>query len=136
MKLTIIFLILLLNISIGAESLLDDYSINKFKDYLEENGLFKLIESIKACYGVDVAIISCEELNNAHGGNCNKLVREYMPVYITNGTISFFNKMFKNSCKMPLIKKQIDKMFNLEKSKSIYEQIRKRSNESSLCFKK
>ena len=42
---------------------LDDYSINTFIDRLKKEGLFDLIFQIKKAYGQDVAIISCEELN-------------------------------------------------------------------------
>ena len=78
MKLNTLFLILLLILSIKTESILDQYSIERFKEYLKRNGLLEIIISIKNTYGQDVAIISCEELNKKNKGNCKKLVTEYM----------------------------------------------------------
>ena len=40
----------------------DDYSINTFKDRMQEEGVFDIILLIKDAYSQDVAIISCEEL--------------------------------------------------------------------------
>ena len=73
------FLIFFLIISIKTESELDSYSIEVFKEYVKNNGLFEIILSIKMIYGQDVAIISCEELNENCKGNCKRLVLEYMP---------------------------------------------------------
>ena len=78
MKLTTPFLFLILIISINSESKMNSFSIDTFKDYLENNGLFEVIQSIKYAYGQDVAIISCEELNRNCNGNCKKLVTDYM----------------------------------------------------------
>ena len=78
MKLNILILILLLILSIKTGRILDPYSIETFKEKVKKNGLFKIIESIKNIYGQDVAIISCEELNQKNKGNCKKLVTEYM----------------------------------------------------------
>ena len=41
----------------------DDYSINVFIDRLQKEGTFKIIKSIKEECGSDIAILSCEELN-------------------------------------------------------------------------
>ena len=76
MKLNTLFLILLLILSIKTESILDQYSIERFKEYLKRNGLLEIIISIKNTYGQDVAIISCEELNKKNKGNCKKLVTD------------------------------------------------------------
>ena len=65
---------------------LDDYSIDKFKNSMQSEGLFDLILSIKDAYGQDVAIISCEELNKNNCGNCKNLVINYMPDRKTNST--------------------------------------------------
>ena len=78
MKLNVLFLVLLLFTSIKSNNVLDSYSIEGFKDYLKENGLFEIIQTIKNFYGQDVAIICCEELNQNYNGNCKKLVTEYM----------------------------------------------------------
>ena len=78
MKLKVLFLFLLLIISIKSNDLLDSFSIEGFKKYLKDNGLFQIIQSIKYAYGQDVAIISCEELNKNYNGNCQKLVIDYI----------------------------------------------------------
>ena len=78
MKLITLILFLFLIISINSGSLLDVYFIDGFKDFLEKNGLFEIIEAIKVVYGQDVAIISCEEITENNKGNCKKLVTEYM----------------------------------------------------------
>ena len=78
MKLTTPFLFLILIISIKSRSKMNSFSIDTFKDYLKNNGLFEVIQSIKYAYGQDVAIISCEELNRNCNGNCKKLVTDYM----------------------------------------------------------
>jgi hypothetical protein len=51
---------------------------------MKREGLFNIIKSINDCYGQDIAILSCEELNKNHSGNYIKLVKEYMetPPYI------------------------------------------------------
>ena len=78
MKLNTAFLFLCLIISIASEIDWDSYSIDKFKEYLKNEGLFEIIESILMTYNQDVAIISCEELVGNSKGNCKKLVTEYM----------------------------------------------------------
>jgi len=78
MKLNSLYLVLLLIISIKSNDFLDSFSIEGFKIYLKDNGLFQIIQSIKYAYGQDVAIISCEELNKNYNGNCQKLVTDYM----------------------------------------------------------
>ena len=78
MKLITLFQIIFLIKSIKSIDLMKGLSIEPFKDSLKENGLFEIIQSIKNVYGQDVAIISCEELNKNHNGNCKKLVTEYM----------------------------------------------------------
>ena len=78
MKLNTVFLFLCLIISIASEIELDSYSIDSFRDYLEEEGLLEIIESILKAYNQDVAILSCEELVENRKGNCKRLVTEYM----------------------------------------------------------
>ena len=78
MKLNTAFLFLCLIISITSEIDLDSYSIVPFKEYLQKEGLFAIIESILKAYNQDVAILSCEELTESRKGNCKKLVIEYM----------------------------------------------------------
>ena len=79
MRLITLFLIFFLVILIKTDSILDQFSIEGFKEYVKDNGLFEIIFSIKMLYGQDVAIISCEELNENYKGNCKRLVIEYMP---------------------------------------------------------
>ena len=78
MKLNVLILILFLIISIKTESILDPFSIETFIKVVKKNGLFEIIKSTKNTYGQDVAIISCEELNEKNKGNCKKLVTDYM----------------------------------------------------------
>ena len=69
MKLNNLFLILFLILSIKTKDLLDLFTIDNFREHLKKNGLLQIIESIKVAYGQDVAIISCEELNENNKGN-------------------------------------------------------------------
>ncbi len=78
MKSFTLFLIILI-ISFTTMVNIDEYSINEFKDWMEREGLFDIILSIKNAYGQDVSIISCEELNKDNCGNWKKLVVDYMP---------------------------------------------------------
>ena len=72
-----LFLILFI-IPFTAMVKLEVYSIDSFKERMQKEGLFDMIQSIKDVYGQDVAIISCEELNKNYSGNCKRLVTEYM----------------------------------------------------------
>ena len=78
MKLNTSFLVLFLIISIKSKNILDEYSIEGFKENMKKDGLFQIIQSIRYYYGLDVAIISCEELYKNHNGNCKRLVTDYM----------------------------------------------------------
>ena len=82
MKSIILFLILFITLLTISKSIMDDFSIEPFKDKMQEEGLFDIILSIKEFYGQDIAIISCEELNKNNSGNCRKLVIDYMPQLI------------------------------------------------------
>ena len=97
MKLVTPFLFLILIISINSESKMNSFSIDTFKDYLENNGLFEVIQSIKYAYGQDVAIISCEELNRNCNGNCKKLVTDYMKEKPSIDGKRFKGELNKNS---------------------------------------
>mgnify|MGYP006873229148 CR=1 FL=1 len=90
-----ISLFLILFIVPIAISNLDKFSIDPFINNLKNEGLYDLISSIKDNYGEDVAIISCEELNKNHSGNCRTLVKDYIPSSSPNpddDTISKSNK--------------------------------------------
>ena len=88
MKSYTLFLILfVLKLSV-SQSELDKYSIDLFVDMLEKEGLFDIIQAIKNSYGQDVAIISCEELCKNNTVNCQKVVKEYMPIKQTRAGIS------------------------------------------------
>ena len=78
MRLNALYLFSLFIISTTSKSILDDFSIDGFMKQLIENGLFEIILSIKYHYGIDVAIISCEEINENHNSNCKTLVLNYM----------------------------------------------------------
>ncbi len=86
MKSIILFLILFITLLTISKSIMDDFSIEPFKDKMQEEGLFDIILSIKEFYGQDIAIISCEELNKNNCGNCRKLVIDYMPQLIPQNT--------------------------------------------------
>ncbi len=154
MKLITHCLILFLIISITSESSLNDYSIDRFKDYLKEKGIFQIIQSIFNAYGKDVAIISCEEINGNYKGNCKKLVTDYMTkqqhehIFKTKSIfgqvpgidISIRSKnnhlfssqklskfiIFKHSKKLPAIKFFLRKRFNQWTSNNIYNKIIKK----------
>ena len=79
MRLITLFLILFSIISIKTENEMDLFSMDVFIEYLKDEGLFEIILSIKKVYGQDVAIISCEELNEYFKGYCRRSVLEYMP---------------------------------------------------------
>ena len=85
MKLNTVFLFLCLIISIASEIELDSYSIDSFRDYLEEEGLLEIIESILKAYNQDVAILSCEELVENRKGNLDPS-NQYPPSIHTRGT--------------------------------------------------
>ena len=70
-----ILVILLLFYFLNAQI---DYSIYKFLDYLQESGLYDIIQSVKYYYGDDVAIEVCDQIT--HNLNCGEVVRVYMTV--------------------------------------------------------
>ena len=137
MKLITHWLILSLIKSITSEISVDDFSIDPFIEDLKNNGLFEIIESIKQAYGQDVAIISCEELNENRKGNCEKLVTEYMPpnphIEIGDLVVPISNSIMKQSCQMIFLKTELNKKFDPEKSEIIYANIRKKVWELDLC---
>ena len=140
MKLNILFLILLLILSIKTESIYDSYSIETFMDYQKRNGLFEIIESIKKIYGQDVAIISCEEINEKNKGNCKKLVTDYMiggkiptfsPITVPNLNLIcikglILSSYIKQSYYHYVIKRILRKKFNENQTNLIYKKIMKR----------
>ena len=148
MKLINHFLFLFLIISITSKNLIDNFSIYPFLNDLKRNGLFEIILSIKKVYGQDVAIISCEELNENRRGNCKKLVTDYMgpskpnqtpnyikvsiPIVTTEGKNEFTKPNYRNvdsdkkKLKMPFLDLILSKKFNSEKSKSISNKIKQK----------
>ena len=145
MKLIPLILLLFLIISINSESSLDAYSIDQFIKYLKDNALFEIIESIKMIYGQDVAIISCEELNENYNGNCKKLVTEYMPPpnnrdLTRNGPIIVecknlnFWQIIKISDSIFDLKKDIlRRKYNKNEATIIYNKIKKRTGNLPFC---
>ena len=75
--------------------------------------LFYIIQSIKVSYGDDVAIISCEELNKNHCGNCKKLVKENM-----NKTLDDERIKHGNTINSKYMKKSSDSIFTSENDKN------------------
>ena len=75
-----------------SNNILDNYKVNLFIISLKREGIFDIIKSIKMVYGQEAAVISYEELNINHGGDCKKVVTDYMPkpdlnvIKIQNGT--------------------------------------------------
>ena len=88
---------------------------------MKREGLFDIIQSIKEVYGQDVAIISCEELNENHCGFCQKVVTNYMPK---------FDDLLKAQEEKPKIviriKKFLKKKFSLEEAKKKKKKIKQR----------
>ena len=166
MKLYTIFLILFLILSIKTKKNLDSFSINSFIDYLKGNGLLEIIQSIKEAYGQDVAIISCEELNEKCKGNCKRLVTDYMvpqnlegrstPTHIPGKPgdkppieppkqeeenlkcINILNhsRFIKHSNLYSGIKRKLKRKFSEKQSNYIYNKIIKRIRDLGPCAKK
>ena len=123
MKLINHFLILFLIISLTSEISIDDYSIEPFLNDLKKNGLFEIIESIKKAYCQDVAIISCEELNENRKGNCKNLVIKYMPEYKCPNKIRGSIPFIKQTCSKFDTKIKLDQILNQKQLESIYQRI-------------
>ena len=146
MKLISLFLLLFLIKSITSQISVDDFSINPFIEDLKNNGLFEIIELIKQTYGQDVAIISCEELNENRKGNCKKLVTEYIPPPEKTTRTELLNKVkciknlnfswiIKKSNNIFDIKKDIlSGKYNKNEANIIYGKITKRTGELPFCF--
>ena len=158
MRLITLFLIFFLVILIKTDSILDQFSIEGFKEYVKDNGLLEIIFSIKMLYGQDVAIISCEELNENYKGNCKRLVIEYMPEsseplkpsissgsedsadgsgsYDSDGSDSYDSDPSNSPqeepklIKMPYMKYILSKKFDLREAELIYDKIIKKVEES------
>ncbi len=151
MKLNTVFLFLCLIISITSEIDLDSYSIDKFKEYLENEGLLEIIESIFNAYNKDIAILSCEELVGCRKGNCKRLVTEYIDPSKENPTsyntrtpedyeIKCIEKLYhfmitnphipKNSL---VIEKEIRKKFPNSLSNEIFKKIKNRVKGLGAC---
>ena len=124
MKSLTLFLILFIIKSSLSQTYLNNYSINLFLDRMRRDGSFEIIQSIKAEFGDDVAIISCEEIENNHCGNCKKAVKNYMPPppqIPGHGPISgasIDNKV--------TLQKILSKKFDKIKTKSLYDKIIKK----------
>ena len=74
MKYTIILLFVLLLVT--KEDLGDNYTINTFLKYLQENGYYEVINEVKCEISTDVAIEFCEILTESP--HCEEVVRIYM----------------------------------------------------------
>ena len=148
MKLISLFLLLFLLISINSENQLDTFSIDNFIKDLKNDGLFEIIETIKSVYGQDVAIISCEELNENHKGNCKRLVIEYMRPRASTRYVDEeeakcikilnFSKIIKKSDSIfDIMKDILRKKYYESKATLIYNRIKKKVLNLNLpiCFK-
>ncbi len=134
MKLNVLFLTLLLIASIKSNNVLDPYSIEGFKEYLIENGLFEIIQTIKYFFGQDVAIICCEELNPNYNGNCKKLVTDYMEE-MTENTDEDEDESNKNP-KENVEESNTESLSKSDSSKSQYDQPPKNPIEKPLNNRK
>ena len=74
MKSLILFLILFIIKSSISKTNLNKYSINLFIDDLKRKGDFEIIKSIKKECSTDVAIITCQVLNEGNCGQCPSVV--------------------------------------------------------------
>ena len=79
MKSLTLFLILFMIESSVPKNALDNYSIDIFIIKLQNEGIFDLIVKIKELLGKDIAIITCEELNQNKCGKCKEVVIDYIP---------------------------------------------------------
>ena len=80
MKYTIILLFVLLLVT--KEDLGDNYTINTFLKYLQENGYYEVINEIKCEISTDVAIEFCEILTESP--HCEEVVRVYMTCSVSS----------------------------------------------------
>ena len=138
MKSLTLFLILFIIKSTVSQIELIKYSIDPFIDNLKKDGNFTIIESIKAEFGIDAAIISCEEIKNNHGGNCKKVVTEYMIDFPT--TVKFSPGPKSNNEPTPnssndnkvALQKILNKNFTKKKAKLIYDKIIKKCKKNKI----
>jgi len=129
MKSLTLFLILFIIKSSVSKPYLNKYSINQFLDEMRRDGNFTIILSIKAEFGDDVAIISCEEIKINHCGNCKNAVKNYMsipkphprPPKPGDGSISSASIDNKVT-----LQKILNNNFNKIKAKSLYDKIIKK----------
>ena len=106
MKLIIHFLIIFLIISITSESSLDAFTIGPFFDDLNKMGLLEIILSVKNVYGPNAGVITCEELNENHKGNCKRLVTEYMKLTGPLKSNKLLESLDKHSSSDTIIEKE------------------------------
>ena len=88
---------------------------------MKTEGLYSIIFSIKEFYGQDIAIISSEELNPNHYGNCKELVINYIPGFTwSNENIELSKKS---------INEILSEKFPSEEAQLIYDNIIKNKNQ-------
>ena len=139
MKSLTLFLVLFIIKSSVSKTKLRKYSIDPFIDNLKKDGNFTIIQSIKAKFGNDVAIISCEEIKNNHSGNCKKVVTEYMIDFHTtviygSGIKSKPGRPTPNSSNdnKVTLQKILNKNFTKKKAKLIYDKIIKKCKKNKI----
>ena len=139
MKSLTLFLILFIIKSTVSQNKLIKYSIDPFIDNLKKDGNFTIIQSIKAEFGDDVAIISCEEIKNKQSGNCKKVVKEYM--FIFPPVIKKYSPGPKSNNKPTpnlsnvnkvALQKILNKNFTKKKAKLLYDKIIKKCKKNKI----
>ena len=150
MKLNTVFLFSCLIFSIASENELNSYSIEPFMEYLKNEGLFEIIESILKAYNQDIAILACEELVGYRKGNCKKLVTEYIDPYNQyppsaytrgpeDGNIKCIEKLYysmitnKDIQNSHVIKEELRKKFTENLSNLLFKKIEERVKDLGAC---
>ena len=139
MKSIIIFLILFIIKSSISKTNLNDFSINLFITTLKKQGIYQTILSVKEYYGQDLSIITCEELNKNHCGNCRKLVLEYMPSTMREVNPikrKFFFPYIKQYKKIPTIEKILRRNLSSKLAKLISDDIINKAKERGIPIRK
>ena len=129
MKSLTFFLILFIIKSSLSKTNLNKYSINIFIDNLKRKGEFEIIKSIKAECSSDVAIITCQVLNEGNCGQCQNVVIYYMPPYEPEVVISAAVHELTSEQKVA-IQKILNKKFTKAQTKSLYDKIIKKTKKS------
>ncbi len=116
-SISIFLLLFIIKSSISIES---NDVMKEFIKRLKKEGIFEIIQTIKNTYGIDLAIIACEEFSKNASGMCKRLIIDYMP-YLDNsernevekkGSITDKNVMKKSGKNRLYILSEIEKPNN------------------------